>query len=64
MLFEEASQASAFARRFFTEALQHELLLRPIGQTVYFMPPYILSEAEADLLTSRTRQVLDKVLAS
>ena len=64
VLFDEASQASAFARRFFTEALQHELLLRPIGQTVYYMPPYILSEAEADLLTSRTRQVLDKVLAS
>lgn len=61
---DDAPHASSFSRRFFTEALQHGLLLRPIGQTVYFMPPYVLSDAEADLLTSRTLDVLNKVLAS
>jgi adenosylmethionine-8-amino-7-oxononanoate aminotransferase len=60
--FDDAVQTNGFSRRFFTEALQHELLLRPIGQTVYFMPPYILSDDEADVMTSRTLQVLDKVL--
>src|SRR5690606_10013561 len=37
---------TTFARRFFTLGLQHELLLRPIGNTVYMMPPYILSDDE------------------
>jgi adenosylmethionine-8-amino-7-oxononanoate aminotransferase len=59
---DDAEQARSFSRRFFTEALQHGLLLRPIGQTVYFMPPYILSDDEADLLTARTQDVLRKVL--
>ena len=62
--FDDAAQASGFSRRFFTEALQHELLLRPIGQTVYFMPPYVLSDEEAEWLTSRTIDVLHRVLAS
>ena len=62
--FDDASQAQGFSRRFFTQALQHELLLRPIGQTVYLMPPYVLSDDEADGLTSRTIDVLNKVLAT
>src|SRR5690606_34428470 len=37
---------TGFARRFFTLGLQHELLLRPIGNTVYIMPPYILNDDE------------------
>lgn len=52
----------AFARRFFTTALKHELLLRPIGRTVYLMPPYILDDGEIDVLASRTHAVLAEVL--
>jgi hypothetical protein len=37
---------STFARRFFTSAVENELLLRPIGRTVYLMPPYVLDEEE------------------
>ena len=29
-------------------ALEQELLLRPIGTTVYWMPPYVLEEEEGD----------------
>lgn len=47
-----------FARRFFTTALQKELLLRPIGTTVYWMPPFILSDEEMTLLGERTLEVL------
>ncbi|HVL76134.1 MAG TPA: adenosylmethionine--8-amino-7-oxononanoate aminotransferase BioA, partial [Noviherbaspirillum sp.] len=50
--------------RFFTTALKHELLLRPIGNTVYLMPPYILSDGEIELLASRTRATLDEVLGA
>ena len=33
-----------FARRYARHALAHGLLLRPIGATLYAMPPYVLEE--------------------
>jgi adenosylmethionine-8-amino-7-oxononanoate aminotransferase len=42
-----------FRPRFYRAALQRELLLRPLGTTIYFMPPYILDDAEAVLLAER-----------
>jgi adenosylmethionine-8-amino-7-oxononanoate aminotransferase len=59
--FEVADAPSGFARRFFTEALKEELLLRPIGDTVYFMPPYVLGEEEIDRLARGTRAILDRL---
>lgn len=60
----DAARASSFARRFFTEAVEHELLLRPIGRTVYLMPPYVLDEEEVALLGARVQAVFDAVIAS
>lgn len=54
----------AFSRRFFANATQQELLLRPIGSTVYLMPPYILSDDDIDLLAARTLAVFDQTIAS
>jgi adenosylmethionine-8-amino-7-oxononanoate aminotransferase len=51
-----------FARRFFTAALERELLLRPIGNTVYFMPPYVIGDAEIALLAARTGELLDTLV--
>jgi adenosylmethionine-8-amino-7-oxononanoate aminotransferase len=51
-----------FARRFFTAALERELLLRPIGNTVYFMPPYVIGDPEIALLAARTGEVLDTLV--
>ncbi|MDR5730803.1 adenosylmethionine--8-amino-7-oxononanoate transaminase [Caballeronia sp. LZ025] len=51
-----------FSRRFFANALQRELLMRPIGKTVYMMPPYILTDDELALLAARTRETLDATL--
>jgi adenosylmethionine-8-amino-7-oxononanoate aminotransferase len=48
-----------FARWFFAEALARELLLRPIGRTVYLMPPYIVTDAEFLLLVTRVVEILD-----
>lgn len=58
-----AAQAATFARRFFAAGLQAEILLRPIGTSVYLMPPYVLSDEEAHLLAGRCVQVLKSVLA-
>ena len=61
--FDVDTDDPAFARRFYQAALARELLLRPIGNTIYFMPPYVVSEAEMDLLASRTLAALDTVAA-
>lgn len=34
----------------YLHALQHEAILRPLGDVVYFMPPYVVSTDELDLL--------------
>ena len=54
--------AATFSRRFFASALKNELLLRPIGTTVYCMPPYILSEEDAVFLTERLTNVFHEVM--
>lgn len=53
---------AGFARQFFAEALQHAVLLRPIGNTVYWMPPYVVTDEEIDLLGERTLAVLEKLV--
>jgi adenosylmethionine-8-amino-7-oxononanoate aminotransferase len=37
-------------RRIYGHALEAGVLLRPIGDVVYFMPPYTISEAEMDIM--------------
>jgi adenosylmethionine-8-amino-7-oxononanoate aminotransferase len=51
-----------FARRFHQEAMARGLLLRPLGNTVYFMPPYILGDEEIELLVEGTMGALNAVL--
>lgn len=54
---------ASFGRRFYREALARELLLRPMGNTVYFMPPYVLSDDEAAHLASNAAAALEAALA-
>ena len=56
--FEVASARPDFSRWFFAEALARELLLRPIGNTVYWMPPYVFDDAEMALLAERTLEIV------
>ncbi len=46
LAFDVANAPPDFSRRFFAAALEQGVLLRPIGNTVYFMPPYIIDEAD------------------
>ena len=52
-----------FAERFALTARTHGLLLRPIGNTVYLLPPYVLTDEETDTLVERTLQTLEDTLA-
>jgi adenosylmethionine-8-amino-7-oxononanoate aminotransferase len=51
-----------FARLFYLAALKQGILLRPIGNTVYFMPPYVISEAEIAQLVTGALAALNQVL--
>ena len=59
--FEVATVLPDFGRRFFAKALAHSLLLRPMGNTVYFMPPYVIDEAEMQFLIAGTLSILDEL---
>ena len=57
--FEVDTPHADFARRCFALALQNELLLRPIGNTIYFMPPYVINEEEMQWLVTRTLNIVE-----
>lgn len=57
--FEVRTRDPAFAGKFFQAALKQELSLRPLGNTVYFMPPYIIDEPQMDLLVTGTLRAFD-----
>lgn len=59
--FEVDNSFPDFAQRCFSLALQQELLLRPMGNTVYFMPPYILGEEQIDILIKRMLIVMQRL---
>ncbi|UEP34489.1 adenosylmethionine--8-amino-7-oxononanoate transaminase [Burkholderia ambifaria] len=59
----DGDAARGFSRRFFERALERELLLRPIGTTVYLMPPYVMSDEDIAWLAQRTHDTLDATLA-
>jgi adenosylmethionine-8-amino-7-oxononanoate aminotransferase len=61
--FDVETDDPLFSRRFFAAALKRELLLRPMGNTVYFMPPYVIDDEQMDLLAGRSLEALDAVLA-
>jgi adenosylmethionine-8-amino-7-oxononanoate aminotransferase len=58
--FEVETADAAFARNFYQAALALGLLLRPIGNTVYVMPPYILDEDEMAVLATGLLQLLER----
>jgi len=57
--FDVESARPAFSRWFAERAQMSEVLLRPIGNTVYFMPPYTVTDPEFTLLVERTYAILD-----
>jgi adenosylmethionine-8-amino-7-oxononanoate aminotransferase len=59
--FDVESARPDFSRQFYLEALQHGLILRPIGNTVYFMPPYCITLDEMSTLIDHTAQILRKL---
>ncbi|WP_051849538.1 adenosylmethionine--8-amino-7-oxononanoate transaminase [Thiomonas sp. FB-Cd] len=53
-----------FARHFAAAALKRGALLRPIGNTIYFMPPYVIDDDAATLLRDAALGALATVLTT
>ncbi len=58
-----ATSDASFAARFHRTALDEGLLLRPIGNSLYFMPPYALTESDMQHLVDGALRTLGQVLA-
>lgn len=56
--FDVANQATDFQQRVYQAALDHGVILRPIGSTIYIMPPYVISEQDMVWLTQQIMGVL------
>jgi len=52
-----------FPRQMFANSLDKGVLIRPIGNTIYVMPPYILSSEETMQLGNAVHLALEKTLA-
>jgi adenosylmethionine-8-amino-7-oxononanoate aminotransferase len=50
-----------FSKTFYARALELGLLIRPIGHTVYVMPPYILTKEQIDFVSSSVQHTLNSV---
>jgi adenosylmethionine-8-amino-7-oxononanoate aminotransferase len=55
----DAFVGERFAERFHLAGRERELLIRPIGRTVYLMPPYVLDDELAAWLAQRVTATLD-----
>ena len=60
--FDVTTSDPAFSRRFYRAALANEALIRPIGNTVYLMPPYIVDDEEIAHLGQATANALNEAL--
>jgi adenosylmethionine-8-amino-7-oxononanoate aminotransferase len=60
--FDIEAPPPGFSGRYHLAARAQGLLLRPIGATLYFMPPYILDDAALEHLATGALRALDEVL--
>ena len=59
---ESLKNPNTFAREMFTKSLDEGILIRPIGNTVYVMPPYVLSTEETLQMGKAVMSALEQVL--
>jgi adenosylmethionine---8-amino-7-oxononanoate aminotransferase len=58
--FDVMTKNQQFSKQFYQAALKQGVLLRPIGNTVYFMPPYTITEDEIDFMVNATVKALQE----
>ena len=56
--FDAKDAGPGFGQDFYRRAIARGVLLRPLGNTVYWMPPYVIAEDEMDFLASTLRALM------
>ncbi|MFM6978538.1 MAG: adenosylmethionine--8-amino-7-oxononanoate transaminase, partial [Methylophilaceae bacterium] len=56
--FDVQTSNTDFSRHCYQQALAKGILLRPIGNTIYWMPPYCMTQADAMFLIEKTQEVI------
>ncbi len=56
--FDVRDTEPGFGQDFYRRAIDAGVLLRPLGSTVYWMPPYVIGEAEIDFLVDTVTRLL------
>lgn len=62
--FDMARPEAGFGQAFYRRAIEAGVLLRPLGNTVYWMPPYIVGEPEMEFLVSSVETILAQMAPS
>jgi len=52
-----------FSKEFFVNALNQGILVRPIGSTIYIMPPYIINDDEITHLSNGIQASLNATMS-
>ena len=63
LAFDVKNPGERFSERFHLAAREREVLIRPIGSTVYLMPPYLIDAGTAAFLSNAVMKTLNDVLA-
>ncbi|ABI58494.1 adenosylmethionine--8-amino-7-oxononanoate transaminase [Nitrosomonas eutropha] len=59
--FEVDNPQPDFTHRFAQKGLEQQLLIRPMGNSVYIMPPYIINEEEMELMARGILHILNRI---
>ena len=59
--FDVTTKNVQFSKQFYQAAIKQGVLLRPIGNTVYFMPPYTITTSEIDFMLQATVKALQEI---
>ncbi len=60
-VFDINTKSPTFAKDCYRVGLSHGILIRPIGNHLYFMPPYTITDIEFEELVTATVKVLNEV---
>lgn len=59
--FEVDNAKSDFMHHFAQKGLEQQLLIRPLGNTVYIIPPYIINEEEMEFMAQGILHILNEI---
>jgi len=60
--YDETSYANDLRKKIYPFFLERDILLRPLGNVIYLLPPYVIQESELDRIYSTIEEFLDTLI--